>query len=90
MPYEDETVSRLSYIYNSNPNILNGCRYIEIGPSLYMCLAAYCEQRTPGERFNMKMPSYQNRDPHCGDKTILRYFYHHHGTYYTGKTVSLY
>ena len=29
----------------------------------------------PGGWFNIKMPSYQYRKSHCGDKTILRPFY---------------
>ena len=48
MPYEDETVSRLSYLYNSNPNILNGCRYIEMGPGIGMCLASLWTCNTRG------------------------------------------
>ena len=37
-----------------------------------------------------KMPSYQYRKSHCGDKTILRPSYLHNGISYTGKTTSLY
>ena len=40
--------------------------------------------------FNIKMPSYQYRKSHCGDKTILRPSYLHSGISYTGKMVSLY
>ena len=43
-----------------------------------------------GPRFNIKMPSYQYRKSHCGDKTILRPSYLHSGISYTGKTTSLY
>ena len=39
---------------------------------------------------NIKMPSYQYRKSHCGDKTILRPSYLHNGIPYTGKTTSLY
>ena len=44
----------------------------------------------PGPRFNIKMPSYQYRKSHCGDKTILRPSYLHNGISYTGKMTSLY
>ena len=43
-----------------------------------------------GGRLNMKMPSYQYRKSHCGDKTILRSSYLHNGISYTGKMTSLY
>ena len=39
---------------------------------------------------NIKMPSYQYRKSHCGDKTILRPSYFHNGISYTGKMASLY
>ena len=45
---------------------------------------------TPGPRFNIKMTSYQYRNSHCGDKTILRPSYLHNGISYTGKMTSLY
>ena len=44
----------------------------------------------PGGWINTKMPSYQYRKSHCGDKTILRPSYLHNGISYTGKTTSLY
>ena len=44
----------------------------------------------PGPWFNIKMPSYQYRKSHCGDKTILRPSYLHNGISYTGKITSLY
>ena len=40
-------------------------------------------------RFNIKMPSYQYRKSHCGDKTVVRSSYLHNGISYTGKTTSL-
>ena len=43
-----------------------------------------------GGWFNKKMPSYQYRKSHCGDKTILRPSYLHNGISYTGKMASLY
>ena len=43
-----------------------------------------------GPRFNIKIPSYQYRKSHCGDKTILRPSYLHNGISYTGKMTSLY
>ena len=43
-----------------------------------------------GACINIKIPSYQYRKPHCGDKTILRPSYLHNGISYTGKMPSLY
>ena len=43
-----------------------------------------------GSRFNIKMPSYQYRKSHCGDKTVAISSYLHNGVSYTGKTTSLY
>ena len=40
--------------------------------------------------FNIKMPSYQYRKSHCGDKTVVRSSYVHNWNSYTNKTVSLY
>ena len=48
------------------------------------------KQKRPGGWINIKMPSYQYRKSHCGDKTILRPSYLHNGISYTGKTTSLY
>ena len=47
-------------------------------------------QWVPGPRFNIKMPSYQYRKSHCGDKTVVRSSYLHSGISYTGKKTSLY
>ena len=44
----------------------------------------------PGPQFNIKMSSYQYRNTHCGDKTIVRSSYLHNGISYTGNTTSLY
>ena len=38
--------------------------------------------------FNIKMPSYQYRKSHCGDKTILRPSHLNNGIYHTGKMAS--
>ena len=46
--------------------------------------------REPGPWFNIKMPSYQYRKSHCGDKTVVRSSYLHNGISYTGKMSSLY
>ena len=43
-----------------------------------------------GGRSNIKMPSYQYRKSHRGDKTILRPSYLHNRISYTGKLASLY
>ena len=43
-----------------------------------------------GPWFNIKMSSHQYRKFHCGDKTVVRSSYLHHGISYTGKMTSLY
>ena len=40
--------------------------------------------------FNIKMLSYQYRQSHCGDKTVVRSSYLHNGISYTGKMTFLY
>ena len=47
-------------------------------------------KRQPRGWFNIRMPSYQHRKSHCGDKTILRPSYLHNGISYAGKTIPLY
>ena len=42
-----------------------------------------------GPWFNIKMPSYRYRKPHCGDKTILGPSYIYNGILYTGKETTL-
>ena len=44
----------------------------------------------PGGWFNIKIPSYQYRKSHCGDKTVVSSSYLHNGISYTGKMSSLY
>ena len=44
----------------------------------------------PEDWFNIKMSSYQYRNSHYGDETILRPSYLHNGISYTGKMTSLY
>ena len=44
----------------------------------------------PGGYFNIKMPSYQYRKSHCGDKTILGSSYLRNGISNTGKISFLY
>ena len=44
----------------------------------------------PGPWFEIKMSSYQYRNSHRGDKTILRPSYLHNGISFTGKMASLY
>ena len=39
---------------------------------------------------NIKMSSYQYGKSHCGDKTVIRSSYLHHGISYTGKMTSFY
>ena len=55
-----------------------------------LTLCSWDQQSYPGGWFNIKMPSYQYRKSHCGDKTILRPSYLHNGISYTGKMTSLY
>ena len=45
-----------------------------------------------GPWFNIKMPSYQYRKSHCGDKTVVRSYLspQYYGISFTGKTTSLY
>ena len=40
--------------------------------------------------FNIKMPSYQYKTTHCGDKVILWPSYFHNGISYTGRMTLLY
>ena len=44
----------------------------------------------PGLWFSDKMPSYQYRKSHCGDKTVVRSSYLHNRISYTGKMASWY
>ena len=44
----------------------------------------------PGGWINIKMPSYQYRKSHCGEKTILWQSYLQNGISYTGKMTSLF
>ena len=46
--------------------------------------------KDPGPCFNLKMSSYQYRESHCGDKTVVRSSYLHNGISYSGKRSSLY
>ena len=46
--------------------------------------------RKSGPWFSIKMPSYQYRKSHCGDKTVVRSSYLHYGISYTGKMASFY
>ena len=56
-----------------------------------LCCCDMCKHLLQsGGWFNKKMPSYQYRKFHCGDKTILRPSYLHNGISYTGKMTSLY
>ena len=59
------------------------------GSTLACKVIIRCNKHSGGW-FNKKMPSYQYRKSHCGDKTILRPSYLHNGISYTGKMTSLY
>ena len=39
---------------------------------LYSLLSALLAEVLDASRFNIKMPSYQYRKSHCGDKTVVR------------------
>ena len=65
---------------------VNGWTQISLSP-LWCVHKCHIE---PGPRFNIKMPSYQYRKSHCGDKTVVRSSYLHNGISYTGKMASLY
>ena len=57
---------------------------------IYIWVQKSGQNEKAGPQFNIKMPSYQYRKSHCGDKTILRPSYLHNGISYTGKMTSLY
>ena len=63
-------------------------------PAVPITTIHYGEERIgflqPGSWFSIKMPSYQYRKSHCGDKTVVRSSYLHNGISYTGKMASLY
>ena len=61
-----------------------------ITPETTKVRSSYSNMRGPGPWFNTKVPSYQYRKSHYGDKTILQPSYLHNATHYTGKTASLY
>ena len=66
---------------------------IKYGKSVHDSMSDKCNQigkLKPGGWINIKMPSYQYRKYHCGDKTILWPSYLHNGISYTGKTTPLY
>ena len=89
------------YVYKVNarpmcPDLGNPCEYLF--PELSAC-ADYAHMSVSGRLsppyvsetgpwFNIKMPSYQYRKSHCGDKTVVRSSYLHNGISYTGKMVS--
>ena len=56
----------------------------------YLLTCKCSELWRSGPWFNIKMPSYQYRKSHCGDKTVVRSSYLHNGISYTGKMVSFY
>ena len=57
-------------------------------PSHYLNQCWFITERS-GPWFNIRTSSYQYRESHCGDKTILRPSYLHNGIFYTGKITSL-
>ena len=78
-------VKSLQYIWRL------GTRRLIYRCPIFKCVAAtWLKERTPGTWFNIKMPSYQYRNSHCGDKTVVRSSYLHNGITYTGKMTFLY
>ena len=56
----------------------------------YSSSSHYWLVKEKGPWFKIKIPSYQYRKSHCGDKTVVRSSYLHNGISYTGKMTSLY
>ena len=65
------------------------CLIIIMGIPIQVRQGLYIEMGPRGW-FNKKMPFYQYRKYHYGDKTILWPSYLHNGIYYAGKMASLY
>ena len=59
-------------------------------PSRKQVTEIWLHANVPGDWFNIKIPSYQYRKYHCGDKTILRSSHLHNGISYTGKMTYLF
>ena len=81
------SIHALRYIFLWN--LIQNSKYSFTQMNMKMYLASW-QQLWSGGWFNIKMPSYQYRKFHCGDKTILRPPYLHNGISYTGKMTSLY
>ena len=65
--------------------------WVSFGPSSKIIQGPhYTYFMDPGAWFSIAMPSYQYRNSHCGDKTILLLSYLHNVISYTGKTTSSY
>ena len=81
--------SRHYNYYSSKPKLQRRNRCVGMHASLdYVQIISY--DTYPEPRFSIKMPSYQYRKYHCGDKTILRPSNLHNGISYAGKMTSLY
>ena len=78
----------MAWVMTSAPMFIHS-PYKEGGGHDIICAPGNSPSREPGDWFNIKMSSYQYRNSHCGDKTILRPAYLHNWISYTGKT-SLY
>ena len=70
------------------------CGAVTLFPTLTFIIGTWesitCSVIPPGPLFNIKMPSYQYRKSHCGDKTVVRSSCVHNGISYTGKMTFLY
>ena len=80
------------YVSGKRP-IVNTVLFVRARVSAAMVMT--CSSRDipvsePGPRFNIKMSSYQYRESHCGDKTVVRSSYLYNGIPHTGKMTSLY
>ena len=77
----------------THPQVSYGLSIMRIWDKIdHVIMALNCIEQilSSGPQFNIKMPSYQYRKSHCGDKTVVRSSYLHNGISYTGKTTSLY
>ena len=69
----------------------NWAGYNEIRPvHIYIYVYIYVSRKTSRGWLNTKVQSYQYKESHCGNKTILRPSYLHNRISYTGKTTYLY
>ena len=83
MRNKTQTVGKMFKMYCRFARNINGLKQVNVRQK-WPCLIQF------GGRFNIKMPSYQYKKIHCGDKTILRSPYLHNGISDAGKITPLY